>query len=116
MQVMLVTSMCVMEMDFVRQVIESLDFEVKLPMKMHVDNVSAIELARNYSTSGRTKHIDVRFHYIREMIEQGMLEIVFVPTNRNIADILTKNVSLEKYKSHSHCLGVQNGEDVGDHG
>ena len=108
-------SMCVMEMDFVRQVIESAGFEVKLPMKLYVDNVSAIELAKNFSTSGRTKHIDVRFHYIREMIEQGMLELVFVPTNSNTADILTKNVSMEKYKCHSHGLGVQNGEDVDDH-
>ena len=91
-------SMCVMEMDFVRQVIESTDFEVKLPMRLYVDNVSAIDLAKNYSTSGRTKHIDVRFHYIREMIEQGMLEIIFVPTYSNIADIFTKNVSLEKFK------------------
>lgn len=107
-------SMCVMEMDFVRQVIESMGFEVKLPMKLYVDNVSAIELAKNYSTSGRTKHIDVRFHYIREMIEQGMLELVFVPTNSNTSDIFTKNVSTEKYKSHSHNLGVQNGEDVRD--
>ena len=104
-----------MEMNFVHQVIESANFEVKLPMKLYVDNVSAIDLAKNYSTSGRTKNIDVRFHYIREMIEQSMLELIFVPTNMNIADILTKNVSLEKYKAHSHGLGVQNGEDVEDH-
>ena len=109
-------SMCVMEMEFIRQVIESTGFEVKLPMKLYVDNVSAIELAKNYSTSGRTKHIDVRLHYIREMIDQGMLELVFVPTNSNTSDIMTKNVSTEKYKDHSHGLGVQNGEDVRDHG
>ena len=78
--------------------------------------MSAIELAKNYSTSGRTKHIDVRLHYIREMIDQGMLELVFVPTNSNTSDIMTKNVSTEKYKDHSHGLGVQNGEDVRDHG
>ena len=57
-------SMCVMEMDFVRQVIESAGFKVKLPMKLSVDNVSAIELAKNFSTSSQKKHIDVHFHYL----------------------------------------------------
>jgi len=105
-------SLCVMEMEFIRQIVESMDFEVKLPMRSFVDNTGALELAKNYSTSGRTKHIDVRFHFVREMIDQGLLEIAFVPTDKNVADIFTKNLSMEKFEFHSGNLGVQSGEGV----
>jgi hypothetical protein len=107
-------SLCVMEMEFVRQIVGSIGFEPKLPMKLFVDNTGAMELAKNYSTSGRTKHIDVCFHFIREMIDQELLEIVFVPMDKNVADIFTKNVSMEKYNTHSAVLGMkfQSGEGV----
>ena len=107
-------SLCVMEMEFVRQVIESTGFEIILPMKLYVDNMGAIDLVTNYSTTGRTKHIDVHYHFLREMIEQGMLELLFVPADDIVSDIFTKNLPNENFFKHTKTMKVvPNGESVG---
>ena len=71
------------------------------PIVVHVDNVGAIFMAENVSTSGRTKHVDIRYHYVREFIEDGFIRIVFVRTKFNKADMFTKNVVGEIYDAHS---------------
>ena len=48
----------------------------------------------------RTKHIDVKYHFIREHVMDGMVEIVFVQSEENDSDIFTKNVSKEVYTRH----------------
>ena len=108
---------CAMEMVFIKQVLESINFEVKLPMILYADNLGAISLAKNYSTGGRTKHIDIRHHYLRELISKGIIEVRFVTTDKNVADIMTKNIAMAKYDDHSDSLGMidvpdQNREDV----
>ena len=50
----------------------------------------------------RTKHIDVRYHFIRDVIEEGEIVVVKIPTTDNPADMLTKPVLVIKFK---HCLG-----------
>ena len=49
----------------------------------------------------RTKHIDVRYHFISEYIVDGTVEIIFVPSENNDTDIFTKNVGKETHKKHS---------------
>ena len=49
----------------------------------------------------RTKHIDIRMHYIREYVEDGILKIIFVRSKDNEADIFTKNVTEELHKKHT---------------
>ena len=65
---------------------------LSLPMMLRVDNTGAIYLANNHSTSPRTKHIDIRTHYVRELIDQGIIKALFIKSNANDADILTKIV------------------------
>ncbi|GJP64220.1 hypothetical protein CLOP_g21232 [Closterium sp. NIES-67] len=55
-----------------------------------VDNQSAIALAQNACLHGRTKHMQVRWHFIREMVAAGEVILQWCPTNRQAADILTK--------------------------
>ena len=63
-------------------------------------------MAENWSTTGRTKHIDIRFHYLREMNEQGMVEIKFVKSEWNVSDIFTKNLSEKLFCHHTETLGI----------
>ena len=58
---------CVNEMHFLFQVCETLDIKVELPMKIHVDNTGAIDLAHNWSTSPRSRHIGVRYNVVKQM-------------------------------------------------
>jgi hypothetical protein len=83
---------------FARNVIESMGIELKYPIAIRVDNVGAIYLANNYSTSQRTKHIDIRTHFVREFIEDGIIKIIFIRSEDNDADIFTKNPTEELFQ------------------
>lgn len=94
----------VKEISFILQVLESMEVEVALPVVVQVDNIGAIWLANNKTTSDRTKHVDVRAHFTREFIEDGKIKIVFVRSKDNDADLFTKNVTGELYHTHSSKL------------
>ena len=86
------------EIKFIYQLLQSIRIEIKLPITVRVNNIGAIFMSENTSTSGRTKHVDVRYCYVNEMVLDGFLKIKFVKTKENVADIFTKNVSSETYK------------------
>ena len=71
------------------------------PVAVHFDNVGDIFLGNNTKQSLRTKHIDVRYHVIREHIVDRMVKIVFVPSEENVSDVCTKNGPKDKYKEHT---------------
>jgi len=91
----------VKEIKFIVQVLEFLEAPVKYPVRVHVDNIGAIFLANNKTTGARTKHIDVRYHFVREYIKEGKVLIEFVRSEDNDADLMTKNVTGEIYERHS---------------
>jgi hypothetical protein len=88
------------EIKFVAQILNDMGIQVQTPIIVRVDNVGAIFMTENVSTSGRTKHIDVRFHYVREFVEANFLKIIFVRSENNFADGFTKNVSGAIYDAH----------------
>jgi hypothetical protein len=67
-------------------------FKVQIPVTIYCDNQSAIALAKNDTFHQRTKHIDIRYHLIREHVEAGRIKMEFVPTAEQQADILTKRL------------------------
>ena len=89
---------------FIKMIMEFLQFKIERPVKVHCDNVGAIFTGNNAKQSVRTKHIDVKYHFIREHVVDGMVEIVFVSSEENDSDIFTKNVSKETYERHSEKL------------
>ena len=73
------------------QMLRSMEIKVPLPIKVQVDNAGAIWLANNSSVSERTKHVDLRAHFVRDMIKDQVIEINFVKSAENDSDIMTKN-------------------------
>ena len=57
---------------------------------MHIDDQGAIAIAKDPVHHGRTKHIDIRYHYIREKYREKMFDMVYCPTKDQLADIFTK--------------------------
>ena len=84
---------------FLRNILLSIGEKVDYPIMVQVDNTGAIYLGLNRMTGQRTKHIDIRYHFVREYIEEGIVKIVFVSTKENDADIFTKNVTGEIYNN-----------------
>ena len=59
----------------------------------------------------RTKHIDVRYHYLRDLTSQEVVKLVFCGTEEQVADIMTKPVKLETFVKLRSLLGIQVRED-----
>ena len=93
-------SECVKDVRFVMMIMEDLNLEVHRPVTVMVDNVGAMFLAENSTTSQRTRHIDIRYKWVHEFVENGDVEIIFVKTAENDADIFTKNVSADLNDRH----------------
>jgi hypothetical protein len=92
-----------------RSLMQELAFELG-PLPLCGDNQGAIFIASNAVQEKRTKHIDIRYHYIREVVEQGQVELYFVPTDQNPADMFTKNLTRDKFLSCRSQLGIQFGD------
>ena len=73
-------------------------------IKVFVDNNAAISLANNPLSSARTKHIDMRFHFIRELTRSKTISVEYVPTKEQRADILTKALTGAIFKEHRDFL------------
>ena len=87
----------VKEIKFLYQMLRSMEIKVPLPIKVQVDNVGAIWLANNSSVSERTKHVDLRAHFVRDRIKDQVIEINFVKSAENVSDIMTKNQQGQHY-------------------
>ena len=70
-------------------------------VKVHCDSSSAIYLSKNPAHHEKTKHIDIKLHFIINVISKGVISMVKVHTDDNLADMLTKVVTTTKFKS---CL------------
>jgi hypothetical protein len=69
------------------------EFNIAIPKvhcKTYEDNVGAIEMARLPKMRPRTKHLNAKYHHFREAVQDGSIEIIYVNTKEQIADILTK--------------------------
>jgi hypothetical protein len=91
------------EQKFTQMLLEEIA-TVQMPGIIFGDNEASIFLAKNKQVSNRTKHIDIREHFIRECVGEGRVELANVKTDENRADIMTKNLGVSKFKSNGRKL------------
>ena len=89
------------EILFIKTITDFLGLEISLPITVLCDNIGAIYIANNPKNNGRTKHINVKYHFIREYVVDGTVQINFVRSEDNLADPFTKNVGRDSYIKHS---------------
>ncbi|GJS48047.1 retrovirus-related pol polyprotein from transposon TNT 1-94 [Tanacetum coccineum] len=77
----------------------------KIPM--YCDSKAAIAISCNPVQHSRTKHIDVRYHFIKEQVEKGIVELFFVGTEYQLADLFTKALSEDRFKYLVRQLGMR---------
>jgi hypothetical protein len=92
--------MVAQDMMYVYRILTSMGLEVELPMLLEMDNKGAVDLANNWSSGGRTRHVDTRNFYLRELKDEGLLRIEHVPGEDNDADIFTKNTPYAIFNKH----------------
>lgn len=99
-------SNAVKEIEWLRNLLSFID--IKLPVtKLYVDNDPAIKLAKHPVFHPRTKHIALHYHKIRDMVVKQIVEINYVPTNEQLADIFTKALARAKFEKFRHQLLVE---------
>ena len=90
---------------WIRSLFGELGFNIQ-SIQLGVDNQGAIFLAQNPTQEHRSKHIDICYHYVRECIEDKKVELVYIPTNEQLADILTKILSFDKFQKLRSQIGL----------
>jgi len=68
-------------------------------MIINCDNISAINIAKNPVQHSRTKYIDIRHHLLRDLVESEVVSLSFIPTENQMADILTKPLDGGRFES-----------------
>ena len=92
------------DMMFIMRILESIGLKVKLPMTLNIDNKGTVDLLNNWSVGGRTRHIETRQYFIRDLKAEGIMEIKWIPSGENVADINTKHLSGPEFNKHVVAL------------
>jgi ketol-acid reductoisomerase len=91
-------SEAVKEVKFIYYLLCDIGIEVKLPIIIKTDNIGAMFMAQNSSSGVRTRHVDTRYHFVGENLDDGIIKIEFIKSVENQSDIFTKNVTQEIYE------------------
>jgi hypothetical protein len=92
---------CAQDMLFVMRLMESMGLKVKKPMILKLDNKGAHNLAHNWTIGGRTRHVDVRMNFLRELKEEGLIVTDWISGKSNSSDLFTKNLAGPAFEKHS---------------
>ncbi|KAM1025522.1 hypothetical protein PS2_038373 [Malus domestica] len=96
----------VCELFWVKNLLRDLGFRPKHAMHLHCDNKAAIDIAHNPVQHDRTKHVEVDRHFIKEKIEARLIEVPFVKSKDQLADMLTKAVTSSVFHNSLSKLGI----------
>lgn len=94
------------EVCWLRKLLSGIGYRCDKRTVLYVDNQSAIKLVKNPQFHKRTKHIDIRYHFIREKHESGELEVKYVPSESQLADIYTKALPRDRFLYLRDSLGI----------
>ena len=75
-------------------------------MVVYCDNSSTINISKNSVQYSKTKHINIRYHFIRDLVERKIVVLEYIPTERQNADIFTKPLDKSKFETLRQVIGV----------
>lgn len=99
-------NMATKEIVWLRNLLNDIGCCQSYPTALFCDNQSAIRLVRNPEFHQRTKHIDVKFHFIRTMQEDGTIRMEYIQSENQLADGLTKPLSVPKFNKFRCDIGM----------
>ncbi|KAJ0536056.1 putative RNA-directed DNA polymerase [Helianthus annuus] len=92
---------------WMKQLLNELGYKQEQPTEIYCDNVSAIFLSKNAAMHSRSKHIDIKFHYIKSLVDINQVVLRSCHTQEQIADLLTKPLGPEQFCYLREALGVR---------
>lgn len=82
---------------YLRRLLQELHIDCSKPTLIHEDNQAAIAITNNANYIGRIKHLDTKYHFIRQAVQQGQVQVTYCPTDRMLADLLTKPLARQQH-------------------
>ena len=92
---------------WIRSLLEGINFKQVEPTTINCDNNSAINLSEDPSLHSRVKHIDIRYHFIRERVQSNEINVSYINTNDNIADVFTKALPAPTFQRLRGFMGLK---------
>ena len=89
---------------FIEMCLTYIKMKVDLPMVVLIDNIGAIEMLDSKTGQCKKKHIDTRFHWIKQYVDENKVKVNYVKSEDNVADILTKNLQPRLFEKHANKL------------
>ena len=94
------------EIVWLRTLLSEFGYAFKGPSTLHIDNRSALSVANNPEHHGRMTHLDIRFYWLRDMVEQGVICMEYIPTADMPADLCTKALGRVKVELARKQMGL----------
>ena len=105
-------AMCVYQALWIKRVLKELGHSNNECTEVKCDNSSTIKLSKNPVMHGRSKHIDVRYHFLRNLTKEGLIDLVHCGSQDQVADLMTKPLKLNAFLKLRTLLEVQEITDV----
>jgi hypothetical protein len=90
-----------------KQTLQDIKVEYKNPISILCDNTNAISISKNPVMHSKTKHIPIKYHFMREQVNDKIVKLEYVPTKEQIADMFTKPLPKDAFEYLRQRLGVQ---------
>jgi hypothetical protein len=97
---------CCTQVLWMIQTLADLEVKYTAPIPIHCDNTSAINLSKNPVLHSKTKHIPIKYHFLREQVTNQIVQVHYIPTTEQIADIFTKLLAKTPFEYLREKLGV----------
>ena len=94
------------EIMWMRSILQEFGYPQSLASSLMIDNQSGIDVAKNPEHHGRMKHLDLRFYWLREKVEEGIMAPLYISSSENVADLFTKAVQPSVVKFAVPMLGL----------
>ena len=89
---------------FLTMLAKDFGFHTHLPILIFGDNQGSLDMVKNSSSNDRSKHIDIKHHFVREKYNEGLINVHHIPTDNNVADLMTKPATKPKLQKFRNML------------
>ena len=100
------TATCCTQVLWMKQMLKDIHIHYNEPIPIFCDNTSAINISKNPIMYSKTKHIPIKFHFLREQVMSKVIKVEYVGTKDHIVDVFTKPLSKMQFESLRDQLGV----------
>jgi hypothetical protein len=102
----IVTTSCCTQVLWIKNNLKDIQVPCEQPVSIMCDNTNAINLSKNLVQHSKTKHIPIKYHFLREQVQDQVVKLEYVPSKEKIVDIFTKPLPREPFEYLRHKLGV----------